>query len=67
MSVTGKAPRQYRFRGGTITAKDAADHFGVSIKTMYNRLAKCGDNMDAAWTYYENRIGGVNQICARSA
>lgn len=58
MSTTGKAPRQYRFRGGTITAKDAADHFGVSIKTMYNRLAKCGDNMDAAWDYYEKRNGG---------
>lgn len=62
MSTTGKLPRQYPFRGGLITAKEAADHFHVSIKTMYNRLAKCGDNMDAAWDYYEKRIGGVIPI-----
>lgn len=62
MSATGKQPRQYPFRGGLITAKEAADHFNVSIKTMYNRLAKCGDNMNAAWSYYENRIGGAIPI-----
>lgn len=54
----GIPPRQYACRGGMITAKEAADHFGISIKTMYNRLKKCGDNMDAVWNYYENHSKG---------
>ena len=58
MSKFGIPPRQYPFRGGSITAKEAADRLGISIKTMYNRLAKCGENMDAAFDYYEKHCGG---------
>ncbi len=63
MKISGKTPQKYPFRGGAITAKEAADHFGISIKTIYNRLAKCGDNMDAVFHYYENAEvrGGVKR------
>ena len=57
MSKNGIAPRRYSFRGGSITAKEAADQLHISIKTMYNRLQKCGDNMELVFDYYEGRYG----------
>lgn len=57
-------PRQYPFRGGTITAKEAADRLHISVASIYNRLKKCGDDMERLFCYYEARfgIGGVIMI-----
>lgn len=54
--------KRYPLRGGTVTPKEAADHFGISIKSVYARLSKNGGSMDKLYDYYEAR--GVKE-CAR--
>lgn len=49
--------KRYPLRGGTVTPKEAADHFGISIKSVYARLNKNGGNMDKLYDYYEARGG----------
>ena len=49
--------KRYPLRGGTVTPKEAADHFGISIKSVYARLNKNGGSMDKLYDYYEARGG----------
>lgn len=57
--------KKYPLRGGEITAKEAADHFHISIHSVRNRLNKTGNDMEAVFAYYEDRYGGVTRACAR--
>lgn len=57
--------KRYPLRGGTVTPKEAADHFGISIKSVYARLNKNGGSMDKLYDYYEARGGqkDARDIC----
>lgn len=56
----GRAQRQYPFHGGSITAKEIADRFYISVHAVRQRLTKCGDNAESVVQYYKKRYGGGN-------
>ena len=44
----------YAYRGERLSVKQAAERVHVSEGTMRYRLQKCGDDMEAAMSYYTN-------------
>lgn len=51
---TGSAAKVYDCFGERLTVKEAAERVCVSEGTLRYRLQKCGDDMEAAMSYYTN-------------